>query len=898
MQCPGCAQQLADQMPCPNCRWEDKTLEVSTDTNEHEARQGSPDSSPAPPPNEELPQAADSCEKPAESEPPKCNEPQPAGPSPASEVDPGNTLNDKGDIRIIGQAKKNIGRLDETDVRENEISAGRDVNIGHFTLTEPAKPEDQKSLYPLTKKRPQRPPELPQSVMTEVNDLVLQLRNTRLMFISCASRQLAIEAGYAANAGLVIANPDQDRVLRYADAATANLEFTVQRLLDQLPELGETAIVVDAYETSAETFSDSILNDKSWIDIIRNDLESNNLFLVVTVSAKYAQKNLKHAKRQSSFAYLVIPFLRPFLEQNYQFDYEKLEADIMQQRAHGVWEADEINFCQQVTSFHYGDQLQLIVDSGGPRDSQSSAESLLKGISEVEKTVLYTAAFFQEITSPEFCRVVEALLSKRTMRVASQTSGGNGNGETTVTAQVEVPLNQTWEAEKDDVFTKLLLETSAGNDVVRVVSLSESGLREPLRRLFEKQHRFYMIDQFKALQESGILFYPSLRLAENTTQIAVEMARLYPDEFNEGWIVALVIRLRQHFASDRSAASEGKDPMFQFLQSSQPGALNLAFARVSDICRRLLESSHQKSTVQNSLQYLMKSGYHEEVLWLIKQLKFSQEFDELYWLKQLLHRADTRTRHLTYYYLYSYLKRMGSGVYEGLTKIEAWLPPTDRETYSQFDTFVFRLLIQYCLETIDRFEAKHYGKWPSRYPLFVIKDQDKAIARTSLLARWLLHPGIDLTLASLRIGGTQITLIGALLAEWSFILLGPDATLQVDYSLPQMENQVRPELASKGIPPPEYSASFLFNLLFQQFASRTDLTQRLELLKYWNRLDHDLLKFLGSLSSTSELRKELTWKRKLVRQLVTEIKKAATTSKTRAIETMGTVNVPSRQDQL
>ncbi|HKG23700.1 MAG TPA: hypothetical protein VKC34_17490, partial [Blastocatellia bacterium] len=210
-------------------------------------------------------------------------------------------------------------------------------------------------------------------------------------------------------------------------------------------------------------------------------------------------------------------------------------------------------------------------------------------------------------------------------------------------------------------------------------------------------------------------------------------------------------------------------------------------------------------------------------------------------------------RHLTYYYLYSYLRRMGSGVYEGLKKIEAWLPPAERHSYSQFDYFVLRLLIQYCVESVERFNAKHYGDWPSRYPLFAtIKDLETANECTSLLAKWLLHPGINATLTGLRFVGTQMTLTGALLAEWTFILIGP-----------------REPPADDG---GEFSAE-LSDLLIRQFVSRTDLAQRLELLTYWNRLSNDLLKFAGNLPYASELRKELGWKRKLVGRLITKFKK-------------------------
>jgi hypothetical protein len=286
--------------------------------------------------------------------------------------------------------------------------------------------------------------------------------------------------------------------------------------------------------------------------------------------------------------------------------------------------------------------------------------------------------------------------------------------------------------------------------------------------------------------------------------------------------------------------------MFQYLAKPKAKASNLAFTRIRDVCQRLLGSPQHKKVVTNSLEDLMSSGCHEQVLSLIKYLKFSEEFDDWHWLKQLLNRADSKTRYQTYLYMISYLKRMGISVYDGLTKVSTWLPPADRKSWSEFDSFVFRLLIKYCLDTIARFDPKYYGVWPSRYPLFAIEDPQIIESHTIVLADWLFHPGVEPTLAALRIRGTRMTLIGGLLAEWAFILLGPGTA--------------------------ELSSQSLFHVLLRQFVSRIDLKQRLDLLKYWNKLHHELFKLSKSPLQSSHLREELEWKRNLVRRLTETIK--------------------------
>jgi hypothetical protein len=887
MQCPICSQELADQTECPNCTEKDSLTTAPTDDPKSEPTIESTNDSDILPAQNPPPQAADSPALQTEPESPVVNKSASEEPvPPTSNIEPtalGNSINSKGDQSIINRT---IDTFYQTELRDNEIHSGRDTNFtGTQVIVNPAaqpqKAEEEKSLYSLTQNLPQRTIELHESVRAEVNHKAIQLKTTRLMFVTCPYAEFALDAGHVAIRGLGLDNPEHNRMLYFED--TGDLKFTATKLLEQLPEeKDERSILIYAQNIFSQSFLDSFFDVPDRINIIREGLQSSHLFMVVIVAPQHAQKRLSPLiKRNPPFAYAEIPFLRPFLQQNYPGQCEHLEAEITDQRARGKWQKDETSFCQQILDHYKNEQLEAVVGSGGPADPELSAESMLKGIGPIEKTVLYTAAFFQEITPLEFCRVVEALLTGRTMSVTSPTNGEH-NSDTLALRQTEIPLCRLWGEEKDIIFTKWLRETDIAKDFVRVVSLSNSALREPLRRLFEKQHRFYVIDQFKALQERGIFFDPSIRLAENTTQIAVEMAGFYPDEFNENWVVGLITRLRQHFASDHSDAPDGGDTMFQFLRNTQPGAaFNLALERVSDVFRRMLESPQLKGIVQSCLEHLIKNGYHEVTLLLTRQLQFTPEFDTLYWFKQLLHRADKITRNLTYYYLYAYLKRMGSGVYEGLKKIESWLPPAERDpsSYSQFDYFVLRLLIQYGVETVARFNSKYYGNWPSRYPLLAIKDSQIAVERTSLLARWLLHPGIEATLVGLRMGNTQMTLIGALLAEWTFILLGQRDPSPVEMSGAPRGSGAPQAGGTADDPHNEFSAAMLYDLLIQQFASRTDLTQRLELLTYWNRLNHDLLKFLGALPYANELRKELSWKRNLVGQLIAQFKRAAPAGK-------------------
>jgi hypothetical protein len=850
MECPNCAQQVADDQVCQNCQRQHPSTTTPADLKEQNPVQtSSPPSPPSPAAPEEAPSRTAGSKQQQPNLSPGDNKPDPRAQiarDPDVKLDMAGTITARGNVTIIGRVQDALRLADQSH-----------------------KIEEEKSLYDFVKKLPKRAKGQYQASPEEIKEKVVALRDRRLIIISSSHTEYALDAAWEVIEGLPGSPKRSNGMITFEDVAGKNIEFSIQKLLEQPPEAeAESVVLVDALHTQARAFPDSFLGHTALAGTRQDLLRNNKHFLVVLVDLNYARE--KSLAYQTSFPYWEVPFLEPFFEGAFPQEHERLLKEIRSQG--GKWEQDEVSFAKQIVNYQQGERLLTIIENGGPKDPEQSAEALLKKATPVEKTVLYTATLFEEITSPEFSRVVEALLHQRTMREPAPAAAGNGDTGSAPTAETEVLLLRLWEKEKDDIFDRLLVEGTGTNYSPRTVNLAESNLREPLRKQFERRHRFYLMDQFKALQETGILFYPSLRLSKNTTEIALEMARLYPDEFDERWIVSLVMRLKRHFTG-ASSESDEEDQMFKYLPRFQPSTSDVAFAKIADICKLLLASPSQSKVVPNSLDYMLQAGCHEEVLWLVKQFKFSAEFDDWYWLKQLLHQGNAKTKYLTYHYIISYLKRMGANVYDGLIKIETWLPSSERKSYSEFDTFVFRVMIKYCFDTMARFDHRHYGQWPSRYPLFAITNAQSAETHTSLLAHWLLHPAVDRTLADLGIGGSRMTLVGALLAEWSFILLGPADLAQADSSGAESETEITTEDSESKPTAVNWSAADLFDLLLRQFVSQVDLYQRWEIVSYWKELEHELSKFRGLSSHGTELRDELTWKRTLVRGLITEIKK-------------------------
>src|SRR6266404_728898 len=310
MQCPNCAQELADQKHCQNCHWEEKELEVAKDPDEHGAKQESPDTSPAPPAREEPPQAADSLNKPAETESPTVESPteQPPTGEKAQPPEPvasatdikitvsGSTLDAKGNINIYGLTQGILGQAEQPD-----------------------KGEEEKALYDLTKKLPARTSRHYHSSREELDTIVAKLRENRLILISSSFTEYALDLAYQAIENLAVINQDQNRIISYGNA-DKNLEFSIEKLFEQKPDVeGESVILVDALNTLARTFPNSILGHSARADWIKEDLRNKKHFLVVIVDLHYARQNdLAH----QNFPYWEVPFLQPFLKRHFPSQHE------------------------------------------------------------------------------------------------------------------------------------------------------------------------------------------------------------------------------------------------------------------------------------------------------------------------------------------------------------------------------------------------------------------------------------------------------------------------------------------------------------------------------------------------------------------------------------------------
>lgn len=695
------------------------------------------------------------------------------------------------------------------------------------------------------------------SVTECLDDYLSQLKKERLILISCVDEEIAQNAACAIINKLEISD-DESRLglkIEKFEKVLGEGSFTIHSLLELKADTGaQTGILVDALKGDAQRFSDSLFGTKMNASFIKNTLNDKGLFVICVAESNAIQRRLINAPENLKFPHWPIDFLRPLLEPHFPDPARQadLEEKLLEQRKQGKWREDESEFCLQVKRYIASGKLAEVVDGGGPHLDSGAIAEMLKNGGPIRKVVLYAATFFQEITRTEFCCVVEALLGDRMVTIVAPPYKHICNGSNGV--QKEVPLVQIWEEEKDEIFREWLCETTPSKDAGRIVTFCDPGFGDFLKRRLEDEHLFYLIDKFKAIQEQGVFFYPSPRITESTTRLAIDMAIAYPDEYGTSWITEMILKLRLHFEAESNGAGNAADSMFRFLKGSKRAAKRRAYSRISELIRQMIEYPQLRKVADSSLDDLIREKCHDSALIIVKQLRFATEFDDLYWIKQILDRGNERVRSQAYEYLYSYVKGMDAGIYQALTRLDSWLPKEDQEKYSSSNLNALCLFIDFCWETIETFDSKDYGKWPSLYPLFAFKDRETAVSNLALLVRWLLHPGIARALAE---EVTPLHMIGSMVAAWTFILLGSKGKISAAAT---GDGNTTGAISSVV----NVDASSVWDILLREIVSKTDASQRAELRTYWESLHRFLAEGVTAYPYASDERREFFWKCDLI----------------------------------
>jgi hypothetical protein len=723
--------------------------------------------------------------------------------------------------------------------------------------------EERKALVDFTSDLPLNLVLDPHLDFDSIEDYVYKLRSDRLILISCANDQLAFDSAQSIVARLDLAKANQLRFLDLKRAAREKCGPSIDVLRNGKAQLDELAVVIDAVSEPAQAFLDDLLNASGGaLNSIRLSLVQFNLYLVCIVNNDDVIAKLVYNDRSGSFQrecpipHWDIPFLRPMLQRYFPNEYAELEAKIMAMR--NEWDPDDRKFKLRIEALIKGGRLKTHLSSAQPQKEYVQSEALFLGDKSLRDYVMYVGVHFPGLNPREFQRVVSLLLQDKTVTVAVPSTITHDDGKVEkIEIEKERPLLDLWRESMDKIQRESHLITCLVQDGQTVVDFKDHRIREQLKEHLNQEYSFFLTAQFEQLLNLGLLFDPSLRIAEGFTQRMAEMIASDPEYYGYEWICQLLSRLEK-INIEGQVENEGE--LFPTLSGVTVKQVNsLIYRRISHLIRRLLDSQAQ-DVVNELFEQLIRRKLHTSALELVKRLRFVPQFEEFYWLRQLIERGDKAATEGTFLYLCYYMQSTGARVYTVLDGLDEWIKKDARpEAYSRATEEALQLIFFYCssLKVSD-------SSFASLHPLFSFPDADSAKLNLDLVTRSLFHPWMEKSIHTLKPNLRVLASIGELISDWVFGILRTTAEANTMVHLQSNTNRISPAETVR--------------ILLQQVVASSTTQQQDRLLKFWRSKSVRLMERINALPYGSEGRNELVDKRNALDETIAQFLGFTTTT--------------------
>lgn len=793
-------------------------------------------------------------------------------------------VSSKGDMNVVGQNvyfhSHTFAAWRESAARSQEQSVtssghgnalGQNVNQNNYYYGYPQPGEAGpggaavESLIEITAALSSKTSDTPDFESGDLGGYAARLRDERILLLNCADEKVAFGAAYALLDEAGIADVEEcRRSLDFEWDAQSKFEQSfnlLSRRKDGARRL--TAIVVGAYSNGSKMFHDWLVRvgvDFASSQRIRGGLRDNHLVLVCLVDSAHmerVEKDLRAEGKRLNFTCWKIPCLPSLLRHHFPEHHAGLEERLLRQREEGKWERDGTKFCRDVRRYVEDGSLPEEIEAREEGGAPAPELPQFRGGKTVEDALLYAAACFPNLTLREFDEVVGLLLEGKRTSIKIKSIRTNKEGEPEIfDAEVQKPLAELWGESPDEYLDACKLEADSQSDAPAVVNFSSGKLRDDVKRLLETKHRVYALRQFQTVEARGLLFHTSPRVSAGMMQLCVEMALSHPDVVGREWLYRMVTAI----------GGEGAQELRLPPALARPEAY--AYERAAQLIRQMLEEPRLEETATGLLRQLMEAGKHEALLELIRGLQFAPKVNEFGWIKRVLDEGRNAACEAARRLLYGYIKK--SDLYSLLRALEPWPPKPDQppETHAPSGLAALRLVAEYCCETRANFDPADYGAWPSRHPLFAFEDASAAEDGLRRLIRWMLNPAMQSVLEEVGLTAeagfdySPATFVSEFVAEWSFVLQGPDGAA--------WRGAGAREQAAAGA---RLTAAAVREIMIEQVVRAADREQRNEMLLYWEEV-RDFLGFVidrrGYLEYLldREEQKVVRWKRELVCSLI------------------------------
>jgi hypothetical protein len=599
------------------------------------------------------------------------------------------------------------------------------------------------------------------------------------------------------------------RYLYFADYNSDRNELILEMFRKYRVGRGEKMIVLIDIEDQG-AFYDSIFKTPAAAKSIKEYLIEKDILLIAIVKNHLMNQVELNVGKGFYFAHWKMGFLSHLLKNFFPENTGELEKKIIGQRKKKVWgdKNDDHEFYDNLVfelmkgadSFlelvekrqEYIDDLKKPVEFS-EHSWEIRAGEVFKN-SEPYKTVLYAGAFFSKLPPLDFDRMVNLLLDDKTAAASKTTRVTSYSGEDK-TIETDEPKKavEIWDDNADSILTQCKLKAVSDDSSSQYIGFVQPYLENDLKKYFKEIHPIYMRQQFRPIQESGILFRSDIspNISNNIVRLAVRMAILNPTYYGADWLKDFIVQLRSHYDIKDTTSATPMEAVLKYFENQTHEMIRRHFyAQVSKLTREMLNHEQLKIVVKNFLNHLFQINAHDAVLHIAlnvgKRMFPSRrsEFDQFYWFKRLLDQGPDDIKNETYEALHKVAINNHHDIYIVTDSIMEWVPEPgkdkDEDNLSPSNTFALLFFHHYCFGILGRVKDKHYGRWPSKYPLFRPFYKDNShMGQLEEIIRCLLHPYIQKASKTSGKSGNEsefdlYAYITAILEEWGLVLLGWD----------------------------------------------------------------------------------------------------------------------------
>jgi len=344
---------------------------------------------------------------------------------------------------------------------------------------------------------------------------------------------------------------------------------------------------------------------------------------------------------------------------------------------------------------------------------------MLFELSAIHKIVLYTAAFFNGISFRTFDRLVETFLINSAPLepvVMDAYINVEKEGAKKVKLIIDEEVLVIWRTHKNKFFSECGL-VSADEGGMLIVDFANPEFYHDVKDYIKYENHFFWQQQFEIIENEHLHFSSDIQISERAIDLFIEALQYDPIYYDDDWFIKSIYDIKKFEGESINIDESTPEQQFVklFWEFIKENNAKLFYDRIGNILEKMI-ASNMVVRVNKFLNSLFQYANYDVLFILIKKVIYVDNFDGIYWIKQLIERGDTDIKNNAYYLLLRFSGKEQDKVW---TAIKTWIPDSKKlENYSPSNRYASFFIVHFYIIELLNFPIGKYGEEHSQYILF------------------------------------------------------------------------------------------------------------------------------------------------------------------------------------